>query len=156
VEQLFTAIPGLFDRLPENPELRRAIVDAIWKKEAGSGLQSCTKAIGLNGTTLKVAVPDEAWCKHLAELSGQLIFAVNRRAGRKLIERIEFVIDTSVFPEKQRVSTEPEAGPSDDAEQTTDDKELTKAATSIKDPKLRELVLRTAAYSKKRRSWRRQ
>jgi len=77
MDELFRSFPAILDELGPNEEVRRAMVFAAWRRIAGELLSERSAAIAFDGKKLVVAVADETWKKHLADLSAQMIYNIN-------------------------------------------------------------------------------
>lgn len=157
MEELFRTFPTLLEKLEESDEFREAVIRGAWKKIAGSSLSDHTAALGLQGSTLEVAVRDNIWKRHLESLAGQMIFKLNSLLGTAAVTYIEFRIDEpAVAKAKHDDSQAAEAGyPGFErvaAEQRTE--MLVSAAGQIKDPALRSLFLDAASNCLARKKFR--
>lgn len=150
MEALFRSLPALLDALPDNENVREAVVFAAWRKIAGDQLGTHTAPVGFKENRLLVAVPDNSWKKNLASLSSQMIFKINTALNSPVVTYIEFIVDTK------------KAGKAGiDKTVTTDDiatiaseitPELRQSAAIIEDEKLRHEFLLAAAICLARRA----
>ncbi len=140
MEALFKTLPALLKQLPDVPEVRRAVVFAAWKRVAGAQLVQRAIAHSLDGRILGVAVRDKNWQRQLQDLAPQLLFKLNAILEDSVIDRIEFVIDPAAFEDvlKDAASHGSDASAPDVIE---------RSAAAIRDPDLREAVVRAAAES---------
>ncbi|MDH3493902.1 MAG: DUF721 domain-containing protein [Acidobacteriota bacterium] len=93
MEDLFKILPGLLKSLPDSPEVREAVVFAVWRRAAGEGLNDHTAPLEVSGKRLSVAVPDKTWKRNLESMAPQLLFRLNALLGGYKIDFIEFRID---------------------------------------------------------------
>jgi Protein of unknown function (DUF721). len=150
MEALFRSLPALLDALPDNENVREAVVFAAWRKIAGDQLGTHTAPVRFKENRLLVAVPDNSWKKNLASLSSQMIFKINTALNSPVVTYIEFIVDTK------------KAGKAGiDKTVTTDDiatiaseitPELRQSAAIIEDEKLRHEFLLAAAICLARRA----
>lgn len=146
MEELFKTIPAFID--DETPdEIRTAVILAAWNKAAGPALSSNAAAAELNAKTLRVAVRDETWKRHLESLAGQMIFKLNSLLRSPAVTYIEFFIDEETV--KAALDQKPERSIPQEVFEREARKERTgnveSASRSITDPELGKLFLDAAA-----------
>lgn len=93
MQNLFRTLPGLVEKIEADVLLREALVFAAWRRIEGELLSEQTAPVRLEEKRLIVAVSSITWQKHLADLSGQMLFKINAELGTSLVGFIEFVID---------------------------------------------------------------
>ena len=140
MESLFNTLPALLKRLPDIPEVRRAVVFAAWRRTAGEELRERAKPLSVESRRLRVAVPDKNWQRQLESLAPQLLFKLNTLLEDSVIDYIEFVIDPAAFEPRDNAATTDSPGVEHSAEIDT-------AASAIRDPELRKAVVDAAAES---------
>lgn len=146
MEGVFRTIPAFLEQEGMPPEVREAVVIAAWKRVAGDSLSANTAAVGLEETTLKVAVRDTTWKRHLESMSPQLIFRINSALRNAAVTYIEFVVDEGeVRAGSVPALTHPTSARFAVAASNEAGDDLRNAADNIKDPELRELYLGAAA-----------
>src|SRR5438067_501629 len=101
MDELFRWFPAILDELGPNEEIRRAMVFAAWRRTAGELLNERSAAIAFDGKKLVVAVADETWKKHLADLSAQMIYKLNAALRPGAVAFIEFRVDKKAILQKQ-------------------------------------------------------
>ncbi len=143
MKRLLDILPGILETAPDSPELRGAVVFAAWRTAAGPRVAGNAAAVGLEGKTLTVAVREDGWKRELGRLGPQLLAKVNGLLGRKVLDKIVFVVDESALREvaygpQNPNAAEPIAHPP---------KEVAEAANGIVDERLREAFLGAAAGS---------
>lgn len=92
MEAVYSSLGGMIDLLDESPEAKEAIVFSAWKRVAGEAIACRTAPEHLEGKTLKVAVEDETWKRHLESLAGQLVFKLNSALRAKVVTYIRFEV----------------------------------------------------------------
>ncbi|MCO6511520.1 MAG: DUF721 domain-containing protein [Aridibacter famidurans] len=155
MEGVFRTIPAfLEDRdLPE--QVREAIIVSAWTKAAGETLSGHAVAVEMEEKTLRIAVRDQIWKRHLESLSGQMIFRLNSILRSPAVTYLEFFVDEDLVKEAVRKTASSKMPDAEfrklAAREEGDD--LKGAAESIDDPELRDLFLGAAAncLARKRR-----
>lgn len=141
MNEFFAALPALLKRMPDNPEIREAVVFAAWKRSAGRSLSEHTAPLAIQEQKLIIAVRDRTWKRQLESLAGELVYKINALLGQPTVTFIEFIIDPEAINERVGKPAE-----TDDAELTPEAAaEIGTAAADIKDPALREQFLHAAA-----------
>ena len=142
MQDILSALPTLLDQHSDNEDVRRSVVFAVWRRIAGVSLVSHAIPIGLNETTLTVAVADRMWQRNLQQLAKEMIFKMNFVFGTPQVKFIEFVIDkgslmgtSASLPDRARLEAEA-------LDQITEP--LRKAADAIADDDLRRKFLLAA------------
>ncbi|HUF03814.1 MAG TPA: DciA family protein [Aridibacter sp.] len=155
MEGVFRTIPAfLEDRdLPE--QVREAIIVSAWGKAAGDALSVHAVAIGTDEKTLRIAVRDLIWKRHLESLSGQMIFRLNSILRSPAVTYLEFFVDEDTVKQAVRQSGSQSLSNKEfealASREEGDD--LKEAAEEISDPGLRDLFLNAAVncLARKRR-----
>ncbi len=140
MQRLSSQIPRILGSIGLGSKLDDDIVVLAWHRVSGSFVGLRTKAIGRDGDSLVVAVPDEQWKGHLIELAPHLIARIN--------EFIEPAAPISFI----RIEIDPlvgiavrSAGATDDVHTVADTTpEIEEAADRIENAKLRESFIRMA------------
>lgn len=140
MQEIFRTLPRLLRELEADTELREAMIFAIWRRIAGSGLAEHAVPVRLEGPRLKVAVADRNWKRQLESLSGQMLFKLNAAVGTPSVSYIDFAIDPSVL-----VRTPKKPPPDTEAIQAAAGQEIGLSAQGISDPDLRNAFLGAAA-----------
>lgn len=155
MEGVFRTIPAFLEDLDLPEEVREAIIVSAWGKAAGDTLSGHAVAVGTDEKTLRIAVRDQIWKRHLESLSGQMIFRLNSILRSPAVTYLEFYIDEDEVRQAVRQSEEaklpnPEFQELASREQGDD---LKGAAEGIGDPGLRDLFLGAATncLARKRR-----
>ncbi|MEO8649693.1 MAG: DUF721 domain-containing protein, partial [Acidobacteriota bacterium] len=97
MQEIFRTLPRLLRELDADTELREAMIFAVWRRIAGSGLAEHAIPVCLEGPRLRIAVADRNWKRQLESLSGQMLFKLNAAVGTPSVSYIDFEIDPSVF-----------------------------------------------------------
>jgi hypothetical protein len=117
-----------------------ALLKAAWPHAVGPALAGRTEPIALEGTTLRVRVPDQGWMRVLHRMQPQILARLAAIAGGLAPRRLGFVEGPVDRPS-------PPAAPAPAA--TTHEAELpasvTAQAAAIDDPEIRDGFLRSAA-----------
>jgi hypothetical protein len=142
LERPFT--PGLGSRLFGSSRLRALdLLRAMWPLAVGSDLARRTELVVLEGTTLRVRVPDARWRKELHRMQPQILARLRASAGDLAPRRLGFMegglerpagppdASRGATPARPSVTPPPEA--------------VTAAADAILDPELRTRFLEAAA-----------
>jgi Dna[CI] antecedent, DciA len=144
---ILQTLPGLIDDL-RGPEVREAIVFAVWPAAIGGQLHEMSAPIRLQGKALFVAVSDAEWKREFKQHARDIVYRLNAGLKTSAVERLEFVIDPLVVRDSrakeirtstERVSSNPIS------------KDVSLAASRISDPDLRANFLKAAAASIGRR-----
>jgi len=147
MEDLLKTIPAFIDDDETPDEIRAAVMIAAWKKVAGPALASNAVAAELTGKTLRVAVRDETWKRHLESLAGQMIFKLNSLLRSPAVTYIEFFIDEETV--KKALNRKPERSIPLEVFEREAEREKTgnveSASLSIADRELGRLFLDAAA-----------
>jgi hypothetical protein len=146
MNELFRTLPKLLKELPDNEDVREAVVFAAWKKIAGEALNEQTVAKKLFEKRLTVGVTGDMWKKHLESLSGQMIFKLNSMLGQAAVRFIEFQVDEKLVVEnrKRKATTSEENLILDESALKKISPKLQKAANAITDESLRNQFLLAA------------
>ena len=139
MDAFFRTLPGVFEAIDATDEVRSAFVFAAWRKVAGSQIVERSHPIELLDKRLVIAVADKTWQRNLESLAPQLLFKLNTALGRVTVNFIEFRIEPSAIEKP---------APKDnkfDAAEAGLPSELARAATEIRDEKLRKTVMLAAA-----------
>lgn len=141
---LFRTLPRVLHDVEDIDEIREAIVFAAWRRIAGESLGEHAVPLGLEKTTLIVAVSSMTWQRHLEDLCGQMVFKLNAALGAPMVTFVELRVDeaavtanrssTGADEEELRRRAEGEISP-----------ELRAAAEKIEDPELRSKFLLAAS-----------
>lgn len=128
--------------LPEAARQRIYSIEMIekrWAQAVGEELARRSEPEFLSAGVLTVRVTDAAWGRMILKLSGRIISALNRAVGMNLVRRINFQTRTEFRKarEPRRPAVVRASGPPPPS--------VVRAAESIEDPELRELVSRSAA-----------
>jgi hypothetical protein len=137
---IFQSLPGLIDEMP-NGEVREAVVFAVWPTVLGEHLRGRTAPISFENEILTVAVSNADWKRELKEHAPSIIYKLNRTFGRKLVERIELIVDSNAVEQamnRKQISI-------DQVAIRTAPNELNRASTAIADVELRKHFLEAAA-----------
>jgi hypothetical protein len=128
--------------LPEAARQRIYSIEMIekrWAQAVGEELARRSEPEFLSAGVLTVRVTDAAWGRMILKLSGRIITALNRAVGMNLVRRINFQTRTEF--RKERAPLRPKVVRSNEPPPAS----VARAAESITDPELRELVSRSAA-----------
>jgi hypothetical protein len=131
--------PGLAARIfGAGPEARLALVRACWRVAVGEDLARRTEVLALEGTTLRLRVPDARWRKVLHRMQRDILWRLHQSVGDLAPKRLGFtegpVASDVALPE---APAPPPLRPVPDA--------VAASAESILDPDLRRRFLETAA-----------
>lgn len=141
MQELFQAIPNVVEQIGKDEAVRSAFVLAAWRRVAGEQLRQRTEPIEFAQKRLTLAVENETWRRHLQDLSGDMLYSLNKILGHGTVNFIEFRIDPASMN-----SARGKGGTDDSsASRAALTPELRKAAEAIADEGLRENFLGAAA-----------
>ena len=144
---ILQTLPGLIDDL-RGPEVREAIVFAIWPTVIGEQLRDISAPVRVEDKTLFVAVTDAEWKREFRQHARNIVYRLNAGLKSSIVERLEFVIDPiavqgsrakTVKRDLELVSANPMS------------KNVSAAASTISDPVLRDNFLKAVAACVARR-----
>jgi hypothetical protein len=141
MQDLFRTLPVILEKFGDDASVRQTVVFAAWKRAAGETLAGHTVPVSCEEKRLTVAVSGKAWKRHLEDLSGELIFKINRLVGSETVTFIKFIEDPdTVKAANQRPEFE-DPFQTAEAEITP---ELRLAANAIQDMEMRRKFLLAA------------
>ncbi len=150
MDDLIKILPELAKSMPDAPELREAVLFALWRKAAGKGLRDHTIPVSVEGKTMHVAVRDPIWKRNLEKLAPQLLDRINRLMGSKGVAYIAFEMDESLF-QAQAAAERTVASATDSIREVP--AVVKQRSEAIRDPELRRQFLDAArAYLGTRQS----
>jgi hypothetical protein len=131
---------GLASRLfPRGSAQALSLVRAAWPLAVGPELARRTEILALEGTTLRIRVPDASWRQVLHRMQGEILGRLKRVAEDVAPHRLGFTEGAVEMPppvrEEPQQRNEPSPLPAAIREQ----------ALAIQDPEIREGFLRSAA-----------
>jgi hypothetical protein len=138
MQDILKLLPNLLRLAQNNDEVCEGASFAAWRVTVGEAIARVSLPRRLFRKTLVIAVMDETWKKQLEQMSGQILFKLNKILGSAMVTNLEFHIDPRAVRESQ---------PSIDAplSEAGIDPELMVSAAKIKDPELRASYLKTAS-----------
>ncbi len=140
MEQIFGSIGGVVRSIEGNDRTGEALAFAAWSRSAGEMLRERTVPVGFQRKRLIIAVSDIAWQRHLEDLSGQMLAAVNRLLGHGAVSFIEFQIDEKAVETVRKKPAELDSEALENVDQG-----LALAANAIANEDLRKQFLITAS-----------
>ncbi|QQS41100.1 MAG: DUF721 domain-containing protein [Acidobacteriota bacterium] len=146
MEGVFRTIPAFLEDRDLPAQVREAIIISAWSKAAGETLSGHAVAVLLDEKSLRIAVRDQIWKRHLESLSGQMIFRLNSILRSPAVTYLEFFVDED-FVKKAIHQTASSKMPDAEFEQLAsreNGEDLEGAAAVIEDPELRNLFLGAA------------
>jgi hypothetical protein len=143
MEQLIKSLPSVLRATSDSDEVAEVACIAAWNHAVGEALRSHTKALGVEGRKLIVAVDDLIWQRQLQTMLGQLRFRINAILGQPLIAGIELRVQPEVITHKRISNHERRTG-------EALPKEIRDAAQKIEDQTLRQAFLGAAESCLKR------
>lgn len=147
MHELFDTLRAMLKKMPENEDVRRAVVFASWRRVAGNSVTAHAKAVDLDKKTLVVAVENRTWQRQMVSLAPQFVMKAAFVIGKGEVDFIDFRIMPEAFVDERRDRT-PHG---EDAVENIRSSELMNAAGRITDPELRKNFLLAAAGSIKYR-----
>jgi hypothetical protein len=144
---ILQTLPGLIDDL-RGPEVREAIVFAVWPTVIGEQLREMSAPARLEGTTLLVAVTDPEWKREFKQHAGNIVYRLNAGLRSSVVERLEFVIDRLAVQDSRSKAVKRSP---DKISLSPISKDVSVAASQISDPELRASFLNAAAACIERR-----
>lgn len=145
MHELFDTLRGLIKIMPENQEVRRAVLFAAWSRTAGPSVAEHAKAYGIEGKRLIIAVENKTWQRQMVSLAPQFLSKISSAIGSGNIDLIDFQIIPEVFSDVVRRLPTQEAAEA--ALEKWSTPELIAAADNISDAELRKNFLLAAAGS---------
>ena len=144
---ILQTLPGLIDDL-RGPEVREAIVFAVWPTAIGGQLREMSAPVRLEGKALFIAVTDSEWKREFKQHAGNIVYRLNAGLKSSLVERLEFVIDPLAVQDSRTngAKRSPEKLSANPIS-----KDLSLAASQISDPDLRANFLKAVAACIERR-----
>ena len=142
MHEIFAALTALLKEHGDSDEIRRAVAFAVWRRVAGEHLVGHTSPVDFVDDRLTIAVADRSWQRNLEALSGEMLFRLNSKLGRKLVGFIEFRIDKNAAMSGKKVGqhrADLEAAALDEISEP-----LRKAADKISDDAMRRRFLLAA------------
>jgi hypothetical protein len=115
-----------------------ALLKAAWPKAVGPALAGRTEPVALEGTTLRVKVPDQGWTRVLHRMQPQILARLRDVAGSLAPRRLGFVEGAVARP---AAAAPPTAPPLPAALPLS----VAAGAAAIPDAEIRERFLETAA-----------
>ena len=142
MHDVFRSISAIFRDAEAGTEAQQAVVFAAWKRAAGPQLSAHAVPVKFDMKRLTVAVSGVRWRQQMEDLGGQMVFRLNAAFGAPVLNFIEFVVDEDAVAK----AVERSAGRKlEDGKYSGElSPEITAAASSIKDPKLRSDFLAAA------------
>ena len=138
---LFRTLSRVLHDAEDIDEIRQAIVFAAWRRIAGESLAEHAVPVGLEETTLVVAVSNVTWQRHLKDLCGQMVFKLNAALGAPMVTFIELRVDQNAVRPRKTDDHEAELRRLAENEISL---ELRSAADKIEDEDLRKQFLLAA------------
>lgn len=135
---LVHSFPALLGHLREVPALTLPLWRALWKTAVGPAVTARTRVIRFERGTLAIRVSHSAWFQQLTRLKPELLAALNQAVGQPIVKEIEFYLT-----EKEPLLPTKEATLRKESPTLEFDGAFLKL-DQLRDPKLRELLLRTA------------
>ena len=96
MELLLKTLPALLDQAGE-PEMRQAIVFALWPSVIGDQLKVHSRPLALNDSVLSIALADANWKREFEHHAKQIVYRLNAAAGRSIVRRILCVVNSEAF-----------------------------------------------------------
>ncbi len=140
MQTILKTLPALLDQSDE-PEMRRAVVFAMWQSVVGGQLKEHSQPTNLNERILSIAVPDAEWKREFEHHAAQIVYRLNAAAGRSVVARINCVVDADAV---KRSGKNPLTNPSATRYEAVD-QQIVMAATRIHDTALRNNFIGAAA-----------
>jgi len=119
------------------PERRLALLRAVWPAAVGSDLGRRSVVVALDGSVLRVRVPDAAWRRVLLRMRPEILGRLRRLAGPAAPRALGFL--EGPVPEPDSVPTRPSSAPPPAPPL------VQAAAESIPDPEIRARFTSSAA-----------
>ena|SRR6476620_5147501 len=141
MQDLFRTLPVILEKFGDDASVRQTVVFAAWKRAAGDMLTGHTVPVSCEEKRLTVAVSGKAWKRHLEDLSGELIFKINRLIGSETVTFIAFIEDPDTVKSANQRPEFEDPFESAEAEITP---ELRQAANAIQDMDMRRKFLLAA------------
>ena len=122
-----------------SPERTAALVRAAWTRAVGPDLARRTEVVALEGTTLRIRVPDARWRKVLHRMQPELLTRLYALAGELAPRRLGFVEGPMAGGTIPAAALPPVADEPPPA--VLPAPEVVRAAEAIQDPEMRQAFL---------------
>lgn len=99
---LGAALERVAARADTEGELARAHAIAVWPRAVGDEIARRTHCTALRKGELLVLVESPAWATQLQAMAPQIVEAVNREAGKRLVRTMRFTVSRTVREERER------------------------------------------------------
>lgn len=145
MHELFETLRAMLKTMPDNTDVRRAVVFAAWRRAAGPSVYVHAQAFSLEDKKLTVAVDNMTWHRQLVSLAPQYLMKISSVIGNGVIDFIDF----QIMPEMFSATPDDELGinAAENALNELGSPELLNAAGKIGDDELRKNFLLAAAGS---------
>lgn len=146
MQDFFSTLSGIVGEFTAEPEANQPIVFAAWRRTSGDLIAENAKPFNFANAVLKIAVRDKNWQRQLADHSREYLFKINSMLTGISVDRVEFVIQPTVFEASEIGIRKFAAEPLDLSS------DIVTSAKSIADMGLREQFLRAAVAAETRDS----
>ena len=137
---LVQTLPKLITEL-QAPEVREAIVFAVWPVVIGEQLREISAPIRLEDRILSVAVTGREWQREFERHASQIVYRLNTSIKSSVVARLAFFVDQDAV----MASRKPEPRSTGRISSNAISKDLSAAAAKIADLELRNNFLKAAA-----------
>lgn len=146
MHELFETLRAMLKRMPDNADVRQAVIFAAWRRIAGRSVYVHAMPFAVEGKKLTVAVDNLTWHRQMVSLAPQYLMKISSVIGNNVIDLIDFQIMPEMFS-GQTTEFENSNDAADVALRELGSSELLNAAEKIGDEDLRKNFLLAAAGS---------
>lgn len=97
MHELFETLRTMLKTMPENADIRQALIFAAWRRTAGPSVCVHAQPFAAKDGKLTVAVDNPTWHRQLVSLAPQYLMKISSLAGHGIIEYIDFQIMPEMF-----------------------------------------------------------
>ncbi len=91
--ELSALLPKALRQLAPTNELMEKLVISVWERAVGETLAQRTRPFRLHQSTLIVSVPSLMWKRELHHLQDEIIEALHKTLGQRIVQSLEFRVD---------------------------------------------------------------
>src|SRR5215467_11937892 len=91
--ELSVLLPKALRQLAPTNELMEKLIISVWERAVGETLAQRTRPFRLHQSTLIVSVPSLMWKRELHHLQDEIIEALRKTLGQRIVQSLEFRVD---------------------------------------------------------------
>jgi hypothetical protein len=105
MKSLRDSLPDGFLSQMEKHLGREEMLRLLWPLVVGPSLGASTRLVGIRGSRLRIAVPDQTWKRELSALERTVIDAIHRACGGEFVRYIDLVEDLTLAARQPTIDT---------------------------------------------------